>query len=132
MVSANVLFFLRVGGLRVSTTMGFDTRRTGQTKGPLGLWSRPQRGQGEGKGAEEQASLSLTANIAGDRQTVRVLCVRVRCLGDCGGQNRTLSLQSDSPVRPQRNRGNTKSKQAEKGSRLKQVGEVTRVEKSEK
>ena len=48
--------------------------------GPLGLWSRPQRGKGEGKGAEEQTSLSLTiANIAGDRQKLLVLCVRVRC-----------------------------------------------------
>jgi hypothetical protein len=31
-------------------------------------------------------------------------------------------LQSNSPVRPQNNRGNTESKQAEKGSWLKQVG----------
>ena len=39
-----------------------------------------QRGKGEGKGAEEQESLSLTiANIAGDRQKLLALCVRVRC-----------------------------------------------------
>ena len=50
--------------------------------GRCGLWSRPQRGQGEGKWAEEQNSL-----VAYDRelwpgmtcQSVRVLCVRVRC-----------------------------------------------------
>ena len=38
-------------------------------------------------------------------------------------------LQSNSPVRPQNNRGNTESKQAEKGSWLKQVGKNSRVEK---
>ena len=38
-----------------------------------------QRGQGEGKGAEEQESLTLTTNIAGDRLNVLVLCVMVRC-----------------------------------------------------
>ena len=36
-------------------------------------------------------------------------------------------LQSNSPVRPQNNRGNTESKQAEKGSWLKQVGKNSRV-----
>ena len=38
-----------------------------------------QRGQGEGKGAEEQESLTLTTNIAGDRLNLLALCVRVRC-----------------------------------------------------
>ena len=38
-------------------------------------------------------------------------------------------LQSNSPVQPQNNRGNTENKQAEKGSWLKQVGEGSRVEK---
>ena len=38
-------------------------------------------------------------------------------------------LQSNSPVRPQNNRGNTENKQAEKGSWLKQVGKNSRVEK---
>jgi hypothetical protein len=51
--------------------MGFDTRRTGQTKGPLGLWSRPQRGQGEGKGAEGQYSLALTGPWRGEGQPQR-------------------------------------------------------------
>ena len=91
MVSANVLFFLRVGELRVSTTMGLDTRRTGQTQGPLGLWSPPQRGQEGGKGAEEQTSLSLTANNAGDRRAVLDCLCPGMVLRDCGGQNRTLS-----------------------------------------
>ena len=38
-------------------------------------------------------------------------------------------LQSNSPVRPQNNRGNTENKQAEEGSWLKQVGKNSRVEK---
>ena len=45
------------------------------------------------------------------------------------GRTAHSPLQSNSPVQPQNNRGNTKNKQAEKGSWLKQVGEVTRVEK---
>ena len=45
------------------------------------------------------------------------------------GRTAHYPLQSNSPVQPQNNRGNTKNKQAEKGSWLKQVGEVTRVEK---
>jgi len=37
-------------GLREGSVITTALRRNG----PLGLWSRPQRGQGEGKGAEEQ------------------------------------------------------------------------------
>ena len=56
--------------------------------GRCGLWSRPQRGQGEGKGAEEQAGVGNRVPFAYDREfimagdgarNVRVLCVRVRC-----------------------------------------------------
>jgi hypothetical protein len=45
------------------------------------------------------------------------------------GRTAHSPLQSNSPVQPQNNRGNTKNKQAEKGSWLKQVGKVTRVDK---
>jgi hypothetical protein len=40
---------------------GMHKNYTTRVKGPLGLWSRPQRGQGGGKGAEEQCSLGLRA-----------------------------------------------------------------------
>ena len=45
------------------------------------------------------------------------------------GRTAHSPLQPNSPVQPQNNRGNTKNKQAEKGSWLKQVGKVTRVDK---
>ena len=39
-----------------------------------------QRGQGEGRGAEETNSLALTGTLAGDRaENLRDLCARVRC-----------------------------------------------------
>ena len=51
--------------------------------GRCGLWSRPQRGQGEGKGAEEQEKLPFPLRsgvMAGDvPDNVLVLCVWVRC-----------------------------------------------------
>jgi len=61
-------------------------------RGPLGLWSRPQRGQGGGKGAEEQCSLALLA-LAGGRAPQRACCL---CPGMvlrdvCGLPTRTLS-----------------------------------------
>ena len=92
----------------------------------MGLWSRPQRGQGGGKGAEEQYFPGFTG-LGGGKSTATcllpvsgygaegcVMCAAYR-LAHC-------PLQSNSPVRPQNNRGNTESKQAEKGSWLKQVG----------
>ncbi len=57
------LTFCSVSGLRVSITMGKDTRPhrsdERERERPLGLWSRPQRGQGEGKKAEEQTPWRL-------------------------------------------------------------------------
>ena len=49
-------------------------------------------------------------------------------------QHAHVPLQSNSPVRPQNNRGNTENKQAEKGSWLKQVGKLisNKGRKSEK
>jgi hypothetical protein len=49
---------------------GIQENHTTRVKRPLGLWSRPQRGQGEGKGAEEQNFPGLRA-FRGDEVRTR-------------------------------------------------------------
>jgi hypothetical protein len=49
-------------------------------KRPLGLWSRPQRGQGGGKGAEEQNFPGLTGLSGGQAPyTCLIASVQVWC-----------------------------------------------------
>ena len=69
-----------------------------------------QRGQGEGKGAEEnkQQSLTLTiGNIAWDGGLKRACSLRSGTVlsRKVVGKTAHSPCQSDSPVRPQRNRG---------------------------
>ncbi len=80
-------------------------------------------------GLKNSISLALRA-LAGGRTPQRA-CVSAFGYGFrvCRGSTQHTPRQSNSPVRPQRDRGNTENKQAEKGSWLKQVGKVTRVEK---
>ena len=47
--------------------------------GRCGLWSRPQRGQGEGKGAEEQAGVGNRVPFAYDREYGRGWCQERAC-----------------------------------------------------
>ncbi len=49
---------------------GIQKNHTTRVKRPLGLWSWPQRGQGEGKGAEEQNFPDLRA-FRGDKLRTR-------------------------------------------------------------
>ena len=82
------------------------------------------------RGLKNSISLALRA-LAGGRTPQRA-CVSAFGYGFdrvCRGSTQHTPRQSNSPVRPQRDRGNTESKQAEKGSWLKQVGKVKRVEK---
>ena len=80
--------------------------------GRCGLWSRPQRGQGEGKGAEEQEKLPFPLRsgvMAGDggpnvRVSLRSGTVLSRKVV---GETAHSPVQSDSPLRPQRDRGYT-------------------------
>ena len=82
--------------------------------GRCGLWSRPQRGQGEGQGAEEQEKLPFTLRsgvMAGDggpnvRVSLRSGTVLSRKVV---GETAHSPVQSDSPLRPQRNRGYTET-----------------------
>ena len=86
--------------------------------GPLGL-SRPQRGTGDGKGAEEQCSLALTGPCRGRTGLyVRALAFGYGAVEESGAAH--SPVQSDSPVRPQRKqRQHKETKQAGEASWLK-------------
>ncbi len=60
---------------------GMQKNHTTRVKGPLGLWSRPQPGQGGGgKGAEGQMLPGLTG-LSGEKppHTCLIACIRVWC-----------------------------------------------------
>ena len=99
--------------------------------GRCGLWSRPQRGQGEGKGAEEQAGVGNRVPFAYDREFIMAgdgAHVRVSLRSGTVlprkvvGKTAHSPVQSDSPLRPQRSRSYTE--------RQKQAGEERYVDKS--
>ena len=92
MSTTRLVGLLIVHGRARCPSRGISDHHTTRVRGPLGLWSRPQRGQGGGKGAEEQCSLALLA-LAGGRAPQRACCL---CPGMvlrdmCGLPNRTLS-----------------------------------------
>jgi hypothetical protein len=63
MVSANVLFFLRVGGLRVLTTMGWDTRPHRSDEKGRWVYGLDHNGdRGKVMGLKNKLPYRLTAN----------------------------------------------------------------------
>jgi hypothetical protein len=118
MVSANVLFFLRVGELRVLTTMGSDTRPHRSDEKGRWVYGLDHNGdRGKVKGLKDNAiSLTLTtSNAAADVESLPGIgrpCVFAAfgygAEGSVVGETAHSPLQSDSPVRPQQNRGYTK------------------------
>jgi hypothetical protein len=92
MSTTRLVGLLIVHGRARCPSRGIGDHHTTRVRGPLGLWSRPQRGQGGGRGAEEQYSLALLA-LAGGRAPQRACCL---CPGMvlrdvCGLPTRTLS-----------------------------------------
>ena len=92
MSTTRLVGLLIVHGRARCPSRGIGDHHTTGVRGPLGLWFRPQRGQGGSKGAEEQGSLALLA-LAGGRAPQRACCL---CPGMvlrdvCGLPTRTLS-----------------------------------------
>ena len=91
--------------------------------GPLGL-SRPQRGRGEGKKAEEQSPFRyLGESEQGRKRLERACSLRSGTVlsREVVGETAHSPRQSDSPVRPHRDRGNTERQNANR--QVKQVAE---------
>jgi hypothetical protein len=57
---------------------GMQKNHTTRVKRPLGLWTRPQRGQGEGKGVEEQNFPGLRAFRGDKLRSATCLIARVQ------------------------------------------------------
>ena len=104
-------------------------------QGTWGLWSRPQRGQGGGKGAEGQDVLWLTRPGRGTEYSAPVLdCLCPGMVLTVCESSETTSTHCLSPTHPYDHRQQRQHKEqaGREASWLKEVRKVKRVVKSEK
>jgi hypothetical protein len=133
MSTTRLVGLLIVHGRARCPSRGIGDHHTTRVRGPLGLWFRPQRGQGGGKGAEEQGSLALLA-LAGGRAPQRACCL---CPGMvlrdvCGLPTRTLSPSVQLTRTTTEQQRQHREQAGREASWLKQVRKVKRVEESKK
>ena len=133
MSTTRLVGLLIVHGRARCPSRGIGDHHTTRVRGPLGLWSRPQRGQGGGKGAEEQCSLALLA-LAGGRAPQRACCL---CPGMvlrdvCGLPTRTLSPSVQLTRTTTEQQRQHRKQAGREASWLKEVRKVKRVGESEK